>query len=265
MLNSRLLPATAGRLINGPNTQHFVVLLHAFPLSSTMWDRMADEFEELRDDTTFLLIDLPGFGDSPRQPDWTMQRIALPICQEIRHYTRERVVLGGLSMGGYAAFAFYSEYPNMLRGLVLSNTKADADTESAKHDREIFASDALARGSEAATHRLYSKFVTEETDPEIAIDIRTWMDEAHPEAIADALHAMAARPDSTDLLRLISIPSLVISGSRDEIIPAADMRRVAVRLQDAAYVEIKGAAHLTAAERPKEWAEALGSFLDRIV
>lgn len=167
-------------------------------------------------------------------------------------------------MGGYAALAFYRDYPSMLRGIVLSNTRAEGDSEEAKASRAEFATDALARGADAAIDRLYSKFVTEDTDPEIAIDIRSWMSEALPRAIADALGAMAAREDSTDLLKLISIPSLVISGSEDESIAPAIMRQMAHELHGATYVEMSGAAHLTASERPLEWAEALASFLDRV-
>ena len=257
MLRSRLLPSSA-------DTRHFVVLLHAFPLSSSMWDRMVVEFEEQRDDTTFLLIDFPGFGESIIQPQWTMQSISGEICQEIRKHTSERVILGGVSMGGYAALAFYREYPGMLSGLVLSNTKTDADSETAKRDREAFALDAIDRGPDAAIERLYSQFVTEETDPEIAIDIRNWISQADPLAIAAALRAMASRADSHDLLSLISISSLLITGTRDQIITPIQMRQMAIQLQDATYVEMAEATHLTPAERPKEWADALAGFLDRI-
>ena len=256
MLNSRLLPSA-------DDTEHFVVLLHAFPVHSAMWDTMAVELEMIRDDTTVLLIDFPGFGDSPIQENWTMKSVAKEIRDAIIHHTPDRVVLGGLSMGGYAALAFFREYPTMLRGLILSNTRAEADTDEAKAYRAELAKDALARGADAAIERLYSKFVTEDTDPEIAIDIRSWMSEANPKAIAAALGAMSSREDSTDLLRLISIPTLVISGSEDESIPASVVRQMAQQLQGATYVEFEGAAHLTAAERPLEWAEALASFLDR--
>ncbi len=257
MLNSRLLPAADDPL-------HFVVLLHAFPLSTAMWDRMAVELESIRDDTTLLLVDLPGFGESPLHEGWTMKGIAKEIREAILVHTPDRIILGGLSMGGYAAFAFYREYPSMLRGIVLSNTKAEVDSEEAKAYRAEFAADALARGADAAIDRLYSKFVTEDTDAEIAIDIRSWMSEAQPRAIADALGAMAAREDSTDLLKLISIPALVISGSEDETIAAEIQRKMAKELHGATYVEMNGAAHLTASERPLEWAEAFASFLDRV-
>jgi pimeloyl-ACP methyl ester carboxylesterase len=229
-----------------------------------MWSSMLEAFADVRDDVTILTIDFPGFGDSPIEEHWTMRSLSQQILEVVQKYTRERFILAGLSMGGYAALAFYRYYPSLVRALVLSNTRAEADSESAKANRETFALDALQRGSEAAIERMYSGFVTERTEPDIAVEIRNWMTEAQPVAIAAALRAMAAREDSTELLPLIPVPSLVISGSVDTIIPAMVARMMAEQLLDATYLEIPLAAHLTAVEFPQEWSAALSSFLDRL-
>jgi pimeloyl-ACP methyl ester carboxylesterase len=50
ILNSRFLPTAS-------TSKHVVVLLHAFPFSSVMWERMAAHLQFLRDDTSLLLID----------------------------------------------------------------------------------------------------------------------------------------------------------------------------------------------------------------
>ena len=256
-LHSRFLPSAA-------KPEHTVALLHAFPLSSVMWERMAAELQSLRDDTGLLLIDFPGFGGSPLRPRWNLALLPVEMRATIERHTRRPVTIAGLSLGGYAAFDFFRLNADLMRGLVLSNTRAEADSEEEKRGRAAFAEDALARGPEAAIDRLYSNFVTEETEPEIAIDIRNWIMEAKPPAIAAALDAMAERDDSRDILPLITIPSLVISGERDVMMRTTNMRAMASALEDSSFVEIKGAAHLTAAEKPREWAEALASFLDRL-
>jgi len=256
MLHSRFLPAA-------DKGQHFVVLLHAFPFSSDMWERMAAHLQSLRDDTALLLIDFPGFGESGIET-WSMESVSSDIRATIERHTKSKVVLAGLSMGGYAAFAFYRANPGLVRALVLSNTKAAADTDEEKKGRDVFAADALQRGPEAAIDRLYSKFVTEKTDPEIAIDIRNWIMECKPEAIAEALRAMGGRSDSRDLLPLITIPSLVIASDGDQMMRTTTMREMARALEDSTFVEIQDAAHLSAVERPVEWAEAIESFLDRL-
>jgi len=229
-----------------------------------MWDRMAGELQSLRDDTALLLIDFPGFGGSLLRPKWNLAMLPVELRGIIEQHTRKPVTIAGLSMGGYAAFEFFRTNGDLVRGLVLSNTKAEADSEVEKRGRATFADDALARGPEAAIDRLYSNFVTPETEPEIAIDIRNWIMDANPAAIAAALNAMAEREDSRDLLPLLTIPSLVISGERDVMMRTTNMRAMAGALEDSSFVEIKGAAHLTAVERPREWAEALASFLDRV-
>jgi len=222
------------------------------------------ELQSLRDDTSLLLIDLPGFGNSPMQDIWTMSSAAAEVAGEILKHTRERVVLGGLSMGGYVALAFAETFSSMLKGLVLSNTKSAADTLEAKRDRQIFASEALRRGPSAAMNRLYPKFITEKTGHATASNIEGWIRASKPVAIAAALRAMAERENRTSLLRYVNAPALVIAGAQDTIIPTKEMREMASHFRDASFVEIHGASHLTAVECPQDWAEALSSFLDRL-
>ena len=229
-----------------------------------MWDRMAQELQSLRDDTALLLIDFPGFGGSPLRQKWNLAMLPVELRAVIERHTRKPVTIAGLSMGGYAAFDFFRMNADLVRGLVLSNTRAEGDSEEEKRGRATFAEDALVRGPEAAIDRLYSNFVTPDTEPETAIDIRNWVMEAKPEAIAAALQAMAERDDSRSVLPLITVPSLVISGERDVMMRTTTMRTMGGALEDSSFVEIKGAAHLTAVEQPREWAEALASFLDRV-
>ena len=228
-----------------------------------MWERMAAEVASLRDDTELIAVDFPGFGKSPRQEGWRMVDFAKQLHEEVISKV-DRAIVCGLSMGGYAALEYYRQFPGKVQALVLSNTKAAEDTVAAKRAREIFAKDAIARGSDAAIERLYSGFVTEQTEPNLALQIREWMAAANGEAIADALRAMAARRDSTDLLALMTIPTLVISSMADTVMPAGDMREMTMTMPDATYHTIDGAAHLSAVERTREWAETLSSFLDRL-
>jgi pimeloyl-ACP methyl ester carboxylesterase len=154
-------------------------------------------------------------------------------------------------MGGYAALEFYRINSDIVRALVLSNTRAEADPEKEKLNRAAFAEDALQRGADVAVERLYSNFVTETTDPEIARDIRRWMLEANPAAIAAALKTMANRRDSRILLPKILIPSLVIASDRDRVTRTTSMRKMASELTNSSFIEIKDAAHLSAVENQR--------------
>ena len=232
--------------------------------SSAMWRRMAEHLQSLRNDTALLLVDFPCFGGSAPRPQWDFSSLALELRGVIEHHTRKPVTIAGLSMGGYAAFEFYRVNSDLVRAMVLSNTRAAADTEKEKLNRAEFAEEAIARGSEVAIKRLYSNFVTPETDPIIAHDIRRWMLEANPLAIAAALKSMAVRRDSSALLPAIRIPSLIIASDRDQVTRTTMMKKMSRELSNSSFVEITGAAHLSAVEKPREWAAALANFLDRV-
>src|SRR5437867_1834678 len=108
MLQSRFLPSSN-------TTKHFVVLLHAFPLSSMMWERMSAHLQSLRDDVALLLIDFPGFGDSLQDANWGMASASNEIRAIIQRHTKEKIIVAGLSMGGYAVFEFYRMNPGLVR------------------------------------------------------------------------------------------------------------------------------------------------------
>jgi 3-oxoadipate enol-lactonase len=257
MLHSRFLP-TAG------STKHVVVLLHAFPFSGAMWQRMTVHFQSLRKDTALLLIDFPGFGASMPRVQWDFSSFSLELRGVIEHHTRKPIIIAGLSMGGYAALEFARVNSDLVRAIILSNTRAKADSEKEKLSRATFTTDVLARGPDAAIERLYANFVTADTPPNIANDIRSWVLEANPVAIATALKAMGNRRDSTMMLPKITVPSLIIASNLDRVTRTTVMRKMASELKDSFFVEIKGAAHLSAVEKPKEWAAALAHFLEQI-
>ncbi len=254
-VHSRFLPASR-------STKHVVVLLHPFPFSSVFWDGVAKEFRTLRNDTALILIDLPGFGLSTPRTQWDFSSFALELRGVIEQHTRRSVIIGGLSMGGYAAFEFFRMNPDLVRGLVLSNTRAEADSERERNERAVFAEDVLKVGAEAVIKRNYPNFITEKTDPETAGQVRKWIYDATPAATASALMAMANRRDSTEILPKISVPTLVIASSRDRITRSTAMRKMAKAITNSRFIEIESAAHLSATEMPQAWADALNKFIE---
>src|SRR5919199_2350484 len=110
-----------------------VVLLHAFPLNSRMW---APQTEALADVRRVITPDYPGFGCSPRPPAQPDVRYYAERIKELLDGLRlNKVVLGGLSMGGYVALAFMRLFPERVSALVLANTRPDPDSEEIKETR----------------------------------------------------------------------------------------------------------------------------------
>jgi len=176
----------------------------------------------------------------------------------------DRVILGGLSMGGYVALAFVRRHPDRLGGLLLLDTKAGADTEQARADRLAMAERVLAEGTgfvpEVTLPRVLGKTSLEER-PELVERVTALIGEQDPRAIAGAQRGMAARPDSADVLAAVAVPSLVVAGEEDAITGPEVGRELAAAIPDARFLLVERAGHLSSLERPDVVNEALLDFL----
>ena len=86
--------------------------------------------------------------------------------------------------------------------------------------------------------------------PQLADDIRAWVNSLHPDGVIGALHALANRPDSTSTLPTISVPTLVVVGDEDQVTPPEGMRLMAEAIPHAAFTTIARAGHLSPLEQP---------------
>jgi pimeloyl-ACP methyl ester carboxylesterase len=187
------------------------------------------------------------------------------LLDELR--INERVVLGGLSMGGYVALAFYRLFPERVRALVLADTRPHADTDEARLGREETATRALREGMTTIADAMLPKLLAPAThaeQPHVVRRIRDMILQTDPQGAAAALRGMALRRDQTELLREISCPSLVIVGQLDPITPPADAELMGREIRGAQLEVIAGASHVSNVERPAEFNRALEKFLDAL-
>jgi pimeloyl-ACP methyl ester carboxylesterase len=179
---------------------------------------------------------------------------------------KEPIVLGGLSMGGYVALALMARHPERVRALMLMDTRATADPPEAARNREILAAEVeKAKSSKAAVDAMLPKLFSEMTrqnHPELISPIKAAMEHASPRAVAGALRGMAARPDRTDLLPRITVPTLVLGGSDDAITPPDEMRKLAEGIPNARHVVVPDAGHLAPLENSGAANKAILSFLN---
>jgi len=238
-----------------------LLLLHAFPLGLFMWDAQAEALAAHR----VIRFDARGFGLSdPGQGPLTMERIADDGAALLEHLGVAKAVVGGCSMGGYAALAFVRRHPQRLAGLVLQDTRAGADTEEAKAGRATLAAKVLAEGASAAVSAFLPKLLGETTKRE-RLALVTGLEErilaTSPQAIADALHGLAARPDSGPTLATVRVPTLVLVGEEDVLTPPADSEAMAAAIPGARLEVVPRAGHLANLERPDAVNAALLAFL----
>ena len=120
-----------------------VLLLHGFPFDRTLW---REQVETLKDSYRVVTPDLRGLGETEATDEpATMEEMARDVAALLDELKITRAVVGGLSMGGYVALAFYRLFPRRVRALVLADTRAQADTEDAKRTREETAQRALSK------------------------------------------------------------------------------------------------------------------------
>jgi pimeloyl-ACP methyl ester carboxylesterase len=238
-----------------------IVLLHAFPLNGRMWEHQA---EALR--TTHLVItpDYPGFGRSPHppsQPD--IGYYAEQVRFLLDRLKLERVVLGGISMGGYVAFACMRLFPERVSALVLANTRPEPDSEEAKEGRKEMARKVADEGVEVLPDLQLGRLLARENmeDGRLVERVSSMMLESSPDGVVAALGAMRERPDSTPLLEKISAPTLVIGGEEDALSPPKVMSAMSDKLPDSRHVALPGAGHLSNLESPERFNASLKEFL----
>jgi pimeloyl-ACP methyl ester carboxylesterase len=241
-----------------------VLLLHAFPLSSFMWDA---QVEALAATHRVVRFDARGFGGSaPGDGPLTMERIADDGAGLLDHLGIDKAVVGGCSMGGYAAFAFVRRHPQRLAGLVLQDTRAGADSAEARANRTTLAAKVLAEGPSAAAEAFLPKLLGETSHrerPTLGASLRERILGTLPQGIANALAGLAARADSRETLPTIAVPTLVLVGAEDVLTPPGEAATMAAAIPRARLDVIPGAGHLANIENPGAANAALRAFLAR--
>jgi pimeloyl-ACP methyl ester carboxylesterase len=240
-----------------------LVLLHGFPLHSGMW---APQIEELATQRRVIAPDLPGFGRSDA-PDsmyrYTMAGFADLVAGLLKHLGLGPVALCGLSMGGYVAFAFLREHTERVSALVLADTRAGADT-TMVFERRGDQQEQVARiGTSALVETLLVGLLSDGTRAsrlDIVDQVRGLMDNTAAGYIG-ALEAMKYRPDATEELGGIDVPTLVVVGADDSLSPPDVARDMQARIPESELAVLPGAGHLSNLEAPEAFNAAVAGFL----
>ena len=249
----------------GPGDAPGILLVHGYPLSRAMWRAQHDALVDLG--WRGILPDLRGYGESQATPPpYSMDLFADDLAALLDHLGLERVALGGLSMGGYIAFAFWRRHAARVRALVLADTQAALDTAEARAGR-LKATDEVRGGRfEAVVDRLLPRvlgYSTQANNPALAAEVRRMMLATPTDGVLRSLAALADRPDSTPTLATIDAPTLVIGGAEDVITPPVAHEAIRDGIVGSRLVVIPGAGHMSPLEAPDAFNAALREFLMR--
>jgi 3-oxoadipate enol-lactonase len=258
-----VMTAFEGRGTAGPP----LLLVHGFPLARAMWDGQLAGLSEL---ARVVSLDLSGFGDTPPRSDaapFRMEEMADEVLALADALGFHRFVAGGLSMGGYVVLAMHRRAPDRISGMLLCDTRAEPDTPEARKQRLIDADNVLAHGTGILAEKHLRLLLAPETlarRRDLAVATEVMIRRATPLGVAAALRGMAERPDARPQLRAIGVPTLVVAGAEDAIIPPATHQAMAAEIPDAELAVIPGAGHLSPFEAPEPVNVAVRQLLRRV-
>jgi 3-oxoadipate enol-lactonase len=242
-----------------------IVFLHAFPLNQTMWDEQVAAFASNHRVITF---DWRGFGESPLGNGIsTMEDFADDLAGLLNRLSIEQAIICGLSMGGYASFAFQRKYSERISALILADTRATSDNEEGKQGRYEMAELARDKGASAVVDKMLPRLLGETSQrkkPALVERVKAMIESAQPEGIAQALLAMAGRLDSTGLLPQIGCPALIIVGNEDKLTPPSESEKISQAIPDSTLAIIGDAGHLPNIEQPASFNSVISDFLSRL-
>jgi 3-oxoadipate enol-lactonase len=238
-----------------------LIFLHGIGGAARAWRGQLDFFS---DRYRAIAWDMPGYGGSAPLQTVSIATLADALQIFLREIDATNPILVGHSIGGMIVQELLAKSPHIAAGIVLAQTspafgKPDGDWQKSFIDARL---GPLDRGQSLASlaPALVGELIGDDPDPAgmaLARDCMASVPEASYRATMRALLGF----DRRGTLRDIAVPTLVLSGSRDNNAPAPMMAKMASFIPPSQYVEIEGAGHLVNLERPAIFNAALDSFL----
>ena len=211
---------------------------------------------------------LRGFDAAGDPPAASVDDYAGDVIDLLDALHVTQAVVGGLSMGGYVAFALLRLAARYVQGLILADTRAQADTPEGVAGRTRMLQLLQDKGPSAVADEMIPKLLGETTRtkrPAVEERVRSLALASSADAIAGAIRAMMTRPDSTPLLSAIHVPTLIVVGDEDTVTPPAASEEMHRAIAGSELVRIPEAGHLSNLERPDVFTAALTAFLSHRV
>jgi pimeloyl-ACP methyl ester carboxylesterase len=240
------------------NAKGPLLLIHGFPLDGRIWEKVTPAIRV----PGLVVPDLPGHGKSPALKgtvsidDYAREMLKIMDFQKI-----ERFAVAGHSMGGYIAFALLRLAPQRISALALVSSRALPDSDDIKKTREATAQRAEKEGPGFLAGTMPERAVGSSPPPGVVDILRKIIREAQPKGVAADSRAMANRPDATPQLGSIQIPTLVLAGRGDKIVPAAESEAMANAIPGAKLVWCEKSGHVPMLEEPELVASELTALM----
>jgi 3-oxoadipate enol-lactonase len=239
-----------------------LILLHAFPLNADMW---RPQLERPPAGWRLIAPDFRGFGGSAIDSEEVgVDDYAHDVLMLMDELSLTRAAIGGLSFGGYVAFAMYRRAPERVAQLMLADTRSTIDTDDGLRMRRELLEAVRREGTGVLPDRQIPKLLgatTRRDRPEIAAGVARLMAANASAGVEAAIVALMRRPDSTGDLGRIDVPTLVIVGEEDEITPVASARAMHAAIRGASLAILPAAGHLSNLEAADAFSTTISAWV----
>ena len=236
-----------------------VILVHGFPFNRSIWYPIVPNLEQK---ARLILPDLRGHGQSPvPEGVYSMRLMAEDLRALMDSLQIEKAVLAGHSMGGYVSLAFAKAYPQRMAGLVLVATQAASDSPERRASRQQMIDEMRRKGIKAVAEAMAPAVTCQ---PELVDTLRKMIMLMNPKGATSSLKGMAERPNAQEWLSGITVPSVVIAGTEDKLIPLEKPKVMTQLLGRAWLAEINGAGHMPMMEQPHAVSTAILQLINSL-
>ena len=242
-----------------------VVFVHGFPFDHTMWE---PQMKALPNHFRAITYDIRGHGASDvGDGQYTIEFFVDDLIALLDHLVIQKAIVCGLSMGGYIALRAYERHPDRFSGLVLCDTKSEADTNQGKINRSATLKKVKSDGVGAFADEFVKAIFapqTFHTHPEIIESIKRIIRGNSPLGVAGAALALATRTDTTGVLTTIRVPTLILVGEHDKLTPPSASEAMQKQIPGSELHIIPDAAHMSNVENAPLFDKYLIDFLNRV-
>jgi 3-oxoadipate enol-lactonase len=249
---------------SGDPKNQSIIFVHGFPYDHTMWNF---QIEFLQEQYFCVTYDIRGLGESTvGDGQYTLEFFVEDLFNIIKVLNLYKPVLCGLSMGGYIALRAVERNQELFKALILCDTKADADDNSAKLKRSENINIINTQGLVRFNDLFITNCFAEETPKEQEKLFLETLYKAHknnPIGVKGAMIAIMSRTDTTSFLPNIILPTILICGAFDKLTPPPVMRFMGEKIPDSEFAAIPQAGHMTPLENPGCVNDIIKGFLER--
>lgn len=242
-----------------------VVFIHGFPFNHEMWE---PQMKALPNTIRAITYDVRGHGQSDvGDGQYSIEFFVDDFMALLDHLVISRAVVCGLSMGGYIALRAFERHPDRSKGLILCDTRSEADPNEGRVKRSASIKAVKTDGVDAFAEGFVKAVFAEETfrtNPGAIEMIKKQIRANSPIGIAGTLLALASRTDTTDVLPRINVPTLILVGEHDKITPPSASQAMKDKIKNSELHILKHAAHMSNIENADEFNSHVTGFLKNI-